>query len=215
MSDDYCNEIKTSIIAKIDGAIKEIRQINTEFVLTNDYSLEALTAYRDAVGGCIIDLADVQLTMNKIIGAIDAPPLSGPAQWWLAANIKTLSTFAQRLGSRPRGGLLFLAGRIPELAQSDRNGRFVDSSRLRRRQLSVLDRDAAASRRLRCQPASVVIALDSRSSLQLGLFDGIWAVKTNSQRRVALAVWRAFQRWTASVAPGSPRFARDDDIGSV
>ena len=80
MSDDYCNEIKTSIIARIDGAIKEIRQINTGFVLTNDYSLEALTAYRDAVGGCIIDLADVQLTMNKIIGAIDAPPLSGQAQ---------------------------------------------------------------------------------------------------------------------------------------
>ena len=80
MSNDYCNEIKTSVIARIDGAIKAIRQINTEFVLANDYSLEALTAHRDAVGECIIDLADVQLAMNKIIGAIGAPPLSGQAQ---------------------------------------------------------------------------------------------------------------------------------------
>jgi hypothetical protein len=80
MSNDYFNEIKISVITRIDVEIKEIRQITTEFVLTNDYSLEALAAYRDAVGDHIIALVDVQLAMNKIIGDIDTSPVSGQTQ---------------------------------------------------------------------------------------------------------------------------------------
>ncbi len=40
--------------------------------------------------------------------------------------------------------------------------------------------------------ASVVIALDGRWSVQFGLFASVWAVKTNTQHGVALAVWRTF-----------------------
>src|SRR5271166_1865266 len=40
--------------------------------------------------------------------------------------------------------------------------------------------------------ASVVIALDNRWSVQFGLFTSVWAVKTNTQHGVALAVWRTF-----------------------
>ena len=40
--------------------------------------------------------------------------------------------------------------------------------------------------------ASVVIALDGRWSVQFGLFTSVWAVKTNTQHGVALAVWRTF-----------------------
>jgi hypothetical protein len=40
--------------------------------------------------------------------------------------------------------------------------------------------------------ASVVYALDDRWSVQIGLFSSVWAVKTNTERGVALAVWRRF-----------------------
>ena len=40
--------------------------------------------------------------------------------------------------------------------------------------------------------ASVVIALGDRWSVQLGLFTSVWAVKTNTQHGVAVAVWRTF-----------------------
>jgi hypothetical protein len=40
--------------------------------------------------------------------------------------------------------------------------------------------------------ASVVIALDAAWSLQFGLFASVLAVKTNTERGVALAVWRKF-----------------------
>ena len=40
--------------------------------------------------------------------------------------------------------------------------------------------------------ASVVLPLGGPWSVQFGLFTSIWAVKTNTQHGVALAVWRAF-----------------------
>ena len=40
--------------------------------------------------------------------------------------------------------------------------------------------------------ASVVISLDDRWSVQFGLFTSVWAVKTNTQHGVALALWRTF-----------------------
>ena len=40
--------------------------------------------------------------------------------------------------------------------------------------------------------ASVVYALDDRWSVQVGLFTSVWAVKTNTERGVALSVWRRF-----------------------
>jgi hypothetical protein len=40
--------------------------------------------------------------------------------------------------------------------------------------------------------ASVVIALDSRWSVQFGLFTSVWAVKINTQHGVTLSVWRTF-----------------------
>ena len=40
--------------------------------------------------------------------------------------------------------------------------------------------------------ASLVLPLDARWSVQLGLFMSVWAVKTNTQRGVALSVWRTF-----------------------
>ena len=80
MANDHSSEFKTSVITTIDVAIREIRQITTDFVLTNDYSLEALAAYRDAIGDHIIDLVDTQVVMTKIISDISAPPLSGQTQ---------------------------------------------------------------------------------------------------------------------------------------
>jgi hypothetical protein len=38
----------------------------------------------------------------------------------------------------------------------------------------------------------VVYALDDRWSVQVGLFTSVWAVKTNTERGVALSVWRRF-----------------------
>jgi hypothetical protein len=40
--------------------------------------------------------------------------------------------------------------------------------------------------------ASLVYALDDKWSVQVGLFTTVWTVKTNSQRGVALALWRNF-----------------------
>jgi hypothetical protein len=40
--------------------------------------------------------------------------------------------------------------------------------------------------------ASLVLPLDSRWSVQIGVFASVWAVKTNTQRGVALSVWRTF-----------------------
>ncbi len=40
--------------------------------------------------------------------------------------------------------------------------------------------------------ASLVIAIYDRWSAQFGLFTSVWAVKTNTQHGVALAVWRTF-----------------------
>ena len=40
--------------------------------------------------------------------------------------------------------------------------------------------------------ASLVIALDAEWSLQFGLFASVLAVKTNTERGAALAVWRKF-----------------------
>jgi hypothetical protein len=40
--------------------------------------------------------------------------------------------------------------------------------------------------------ASIVIAIYDRWSVQFGLFTSVWAVKTNTQHGVALAVWRTF-----------------------
>ncbi len=40
--------------------------------------------------------------------------------------------------------------------------------------------------------ASLVYALDDKWSVQLGVFTTVWTVKTNSERGVALALWRNF-----------------------
>ena len=40
--------------------------------------------------------------------------------------------------------------------------------------------------------ASLVLPLDSPWSVQIGVFASVWAVKTNTQRGVALSVWRTF-----------------------
>ncbi len=40
--------------------------------------------------------------------------------------------------------------------------------------------------------ASLVYALDDKWSVQVGLFSTVWTVKTNSERGVALALWRNF-----------------------
>jgi hypothetical protein len=40
--------------------------------------------------------------------------------------------------------------------------------------------------------ASIVVAIYDRWSVQFGLFTSVWAVKTNTQHGVALAVWRTF-----------------------
>ncbi len=40
--------------------------------------------------------------------------------------------------------------------------------------------------------ASIVVAIYDRWSVQFGLFTSVWAVKTNTQHGVALAVWRMF-----------------------
>jgi len=40
--------------------------------------------------------------------------------------------------------------------------------------------------------ASLVYALDDKWSVQVGVFTTVWTVKTNSERGVALALWRNF-----------------------
>ncbi len=40
--------------------------------------------------------------------------------------------------------------------------------------------------------ASLVLPLDDRWSVQIGVFTSVWAVRTNTERGAALAVWRTF-----------------------
>ena len=56
--------------------------------------------------------------------------------------------------------------------------------------------------------ASLVLPLDARWSVQLGLFMSVWAVKTNTQRGVALSVWRTSSRCAAGRPPCDPRHSQ-------